>query len=98
MIGEYYDYKGEKLTQAQIAQREGINRSTLADWFKRTGSMESAVEGAKKSLAQRNIDNHNPISLTDLRLVRRIVRDLKFRNTIFESNSVDNNNTVITNY
>ncbi len=32
-------------------------------------------------LAQRNIDNHNPISLTDLRLVRRIVRDIQFRNT-----------------
>lgn len=32
-------------------------------------------------LAQRNIDNHNPISLTDLRLVRRIVRDKNFRNT-----------------
>ena len=61
MIGEYYDYKGEKLTQAQIAQREGINRSTLADWFKKTGSMESAVEGAKKSLAQRNIDYNGEV-------------------------------------
>lgn len=30
--------------------------------------------------AQINIDNHNPISLTDLRLLRRIVRDKKFRN------------------
>ena len=35
-------------------------------------------------LAQRNIDNHNPISLTDLRLVRRIVRDLNFRGTSAE--------------
>lgn len=35
-------------------------------------------------LAQRNIDNHNPLSLTDLRLVRRIVRDLNFRNTSAE--------------
>ncbi len=32
-------------------------------------------------LSQRNIDNHNPISLTDQRLVRRIVRDMQFRNT-----------------
>lgn len=32
-------------------------------------------------LAQRNIDDNNPISLTDLRLVRRIVRDKNFRNT-----------------
>ncbi len=30
--------------------------------------------------AQINIDEHNPISLTDLRLLRRIVRDKKYRN------------------
>jgi len=29
---------------------------------------------------QINIDNHNPISITNLRLLRRIVRDRKFRN------------------
>jgi len=29
--------------------------------------------------AQINLDNHNPISLTDLRLIRRLVRDFKFR-------------------
>jgi len=28
---------------------------------------------------QMNLDNHNPISITDLRLLRRIVRDKKFR-------------------
>ena len=32
-------------------------------------------------LSQINIDNHNPINLTDIRLLRRIVRDLQFRNT-----------------
>ncbi|MCF0107620.1 MAG: hypothetical protein HUJ59_01210 [Bacilli bacterium] len=30
--------------------------------------------------AQVNIDNHNPLSLTDLRLLRRLVRDYQFRN------------------
>ena len=30
--------------------------------------------------SQINIDNHNPMSLTDLRLLRRIVRDKQFRN------------------
>lgn len=30
--------------------------------------------------AQINLDAHNPISLTDLRLLRRLVRDKKFRN------------------
>ena len=34
--------------------------------------------------AQVNIDNHNPISLTDLRLLRRIVRDYKFRGSSAE--------------
>lgn len=31
--------------------------------------------------SQINIDYHNPINLTDLRLLRRIVRDLQFRST-----------------
>ena len=30
--------------------------------------------------AQLNIDNHSPMSLTNVRLIRRIVRDMKFRN------------------
>ncbi len=30
--------------------------------------------------AQINTDNHSPLSTTDLRLIRRIVRDMKFRN------------------
>lgn len=29
---------------------------------------------------QINVDNHSPLSTTDLRLIRRIVRDMKFRN------------------
>ena len=33
---------------------------------------------------QLNIDNHTPVSLTDLRLIRRIVRDYKFRNASAE--------------
>ena len=31
--------------------------------------------------SQVNLDNHNPMSLTDLRLLRRIVRDHQFRNS-----------------
>ncbi len=34
--------------------------------------------------AQINIDNHTPISLTDFRLIRRIVRDAKFRHSSAE--------------
>ena len=34
--------------------------------------------------AQIGLDNHNPVSITDLRLLRRIVRDYKFRGTCAE--------------
>jgi uridine kinase len=34
--------------------------------------------------AQINLDDHNPLSLTDLRLVRRLVRDKKFRGSAAE--------------
>ena len=34
--------------------------------------------------AQINLDDHNPLSLTDLRLLRRLVRDKKFRGSAAE--------------
>lgn len=55
MKGESYEYNGKQMTQAEIASEVGINRATLADWYKKTNNMEDAVNGAKKSLAQRNI-------------------------------------------
>ena len=61
MKGELYEYNGQMLSQASIARLEGINRSTLADWYKKTGDMALAVEGAKKSLAQRNINYNGEI-------------------------------------
>lgn len=38
--------------------------------------------------AQLNIDNHSPLSITNVRLIRRIVRDMKFRNCP-ASNTID---------
>ncbi len=38
--------------------------------------------------AQMNIDNHTPLSITNVRLIRRIVRDMKFRNCP-ASNTID---------
>ena len=61
MKGELYNYKDQMMTQADIAKLEGINRSTLADWFKKTHDMVLAVEGAKKSLAQRNISYYDEV-------------------------------------
>ena len=61
MKGELYNYQGQLLTQAEISRLEGINRATLADWYKKTGDMALAVAGAKKSLAQRNINYNGEI-------------------------------------
>jgi len=59
--GELYEYNDTMMTQAEIARLEGINRSTLADWYKKTGNMYKAVEGAKKSQAQRNISYYDEV-------------------------------------
>ena len=59
--GPLYEYQGEMLTQADIAKKTGINRATLADWYKRTQDMNLAVEGAKKSLALRNMPYYDEV-------------------------------------
>ena len=61
MKGELFEYNGEMLTHAEIARRTGIHRATLADWYNRTKDMNLAVEGALKSLAQRNISYHGEV-------------------------------------
>ena len=35
MKGELYNYKAQILSQADITKLEGINRSTLSDWYKK---------------------------------------------------------------
>ena len=61
MRGELYEYNGQMLSQADISKLEGINRSTLADWYKKTGNMADAVQGAKESQAQRNIEYNGEV-------------------------------------
>lgn len=61
MKGELYEYDGGWMTQAEISQKEEISRSTLADWYKKTGNMDEAVKQAKRSLAQRNIPYYDEV-------------------------------------
>lgn len=61
MRGELYEYNGEMLSQADIAKKEGINRQTLSDWYKKTKNMVDAVAGAKESQKQRNINYNGEI-------------------------------------
>lgn len=56
MKGELYPYKGQMLTQAAISKLSGVNRTTLADWYKKTGDMEKAVEEAYRIRAERSIE------------------------------------------
>ena len=58
---------------------EGIH--ALNDELSKKISADKKFKIYISPFTQINIDNNNPINLTDLRLLRRIVRDLQFRNT-----------------
>ena len=49
MKGVLYDYKGQKLYQAEIARLEGVSRTTLADWYKKTNDIMLAKEHLRHS-------------------------------------------------
>lgn len=83
----YFDFKTRKkgfmepmkLKKDSVIIIEGIH--ALNDILTDSIPKENIYKIYIVPLIQRNIDNHNPISITDLRLVRRIVRDKNFRNT-----------------
>ena len=58
---------------------EGIHalNDQISNAFKRSSIYKIFIAPT----SQINLDNHNPLSLTDVRLLRRIVRDYKYRNT-----------------
>lgn len=65
------------MSQADISKLEGINRSTLTDWYKKTGNMIEAVKGAKESQEQRNIDyNGEVLSLSYIRKRKQEIKEL----------------------
>lgn len=79
MIGKRLFKKPIKLAQNTVILIEGIHALN-----ERLTSSIPKHQKFKIYIApqtQYHIDNHNPISLTDIRLLRRIVRDKQFRNT-----------------
>ena len=62
MKGELYEYNGQMLTQFEIARLTGINRSTLADWYNRTGNMNEAVRQMRENNKTRYIEYNGEIS------------------------------------
>lgn len=81
----YYDFKAQKrefkapikLKENQVVLIEGIHG--LNDMIAKSVAEECKFKIFISPMAQYNIDDYNPISITDLRLIRRIVRDHKFR-------------------
>ncbi len=71
--------KKVKLDNNTIIIIEGIH--ALNDELTKYIPKEQKFKIYISPLPQKNIDNHNPINLTDLRMLRRIVRDKRFRNT-----------------
>ncbi len=61
MRGELIEYNGEMLTLNAIAVKENVSRQTLTDWYKRTNNIYEAMNGLRKSLAQRNISYYDEI-------------------------------------
>ncbi len=83
----YYDFK---LKQRRMTDSFTIDESTpiiIEGIHALNNELSNSIPQNKKfkiyisPFTQINIDNNNPINLTDLRLLRRIVRDLQFRNT-----------------
>lgn len=77
--------KESKLSEPMRLKKDGViiieGIHALNDLMTQSIAKERVFKIYIAPLAQRNIDNHNPISLTDQRLVRRIVRDMNFRST-----------------
>ncbi|MFV0502874.1 MAG: nucleoside kinase [Lachnospirales bacterium] len=73
------EFKGETLTLGanDVLIMEGIHG--LNDIISSSVPKESKYKIFISALTQLTIDNHNRIATTDLRLMRRIVRDSKFR-------------------
>jgi len=83
----YFDFMSRKRSYGQpfkISEKtpiviEGIH--ALNDQLSELIPKENKFKIYISPFSQINIDYNNPINLTDLRLLRRIVRDLQFRNT-----------------
>lgn len=82
-----YDFTGKgrqflppvKLNKNQAILIEGIHG--LNDRICPSIPVENKFKVYIAPLAQYNIDDHNPISISDIRLIRRMVRDYNFRGT-----------------
>lgn len=75
------EYRGKrlKLQENDILVIEGIHG--LNDKLSYTLPSESKFKIYISALTQLNVDEHNPLSTTDCRLLRRIVRDARTRGT-----------------
>jgi len=78
-VGRRVGYKKIKISEDSPIIIEGIH--ALNEALTTTIPKHQKFKIFISPQLQMNIDNHNPISITDVRLLRRIVRDKKFRNS-----------------
>ncbi|MDY0011028.1 MAG: hypothetical protein RBR96_04765 [Candidatus Izemoplasmatales bacterium] len=83
----YYNFKLKKRTWTEAFSIKETTPIIIEGIHALNNELSKKIAAEKKfkiyisPFTQINIDYNNPINLTDLRLLRRIVRDLQFRNT-----------------
>lgn len=83
----YYNFKLKKRTWTDAFSIKETTPIIIEGIHALNNELSKKISAEKKfkiyisPFTQINIDYNNPINLTDLRLLRRIVRDLQFRNT-----------------
>ncbi|MDD3712808.1 MAG: hypothetical protein PHZ28_04885 [Candidatus Izemoplasmatales bacterium] len=83
----YYNFKLKKRTWTEAFSIKDTTPIIIEGIHALNNELSKKIAAEKKfkiyisPFTQINIDYNNPINLTDLRLLRRIVRDLQFRNT-----------------
>ena len=83
----YYNFKLKKRTWTDAFSIKETTPIIIEGIHALNNELSKKIAAEKKfkiyisPFTQINIDYNNPINLTDLRLLRRIVRDLQFRNT-----------------
>jgi uridine kinase len=83
----YYNFKLKKRTWTDAFSIKDTTPIIIEGIHALNDELSKKIPAEKKfkiyisPFTQINIDYNNPINLTDLRLLRRIVRDLQFRNT-----------------
>lgn len=86
----YFDFETGRLLEGQTIKIDSKTPIIIEGIHALNDRLSYSIAKSQKfkiyiaPMFQINLDNHNPISYTDIRLIRRIVRDQKYRGTSAE--------------